>query len=195
MDRTAETTELLQAWAAGDEGAGSRLIARVYPQLRRLAAAQLRSVGSDEALQPTEVAHEAYLKLIDQKRTDWRSRAHFFAITTRLIRRILLNHARDHRRRKRGGGTVRVRLDDVELEVPATAIDLIALDDALERLAGVDERAARVVELRYFGGLTIDEVAATLAVGPATVERQWRSARVWLRAHLERAQPEVADGE
>lgn len=161
-----ETTALLLAWSRGDVAARDRLIDRVYPELRRLAVVRLNAVAGDISLSPTEVANEAYLALVDQRRTEWRNRSHFFAISARLIRRILLNHLRDKRRLKRGGGRVAVALPDLAIASGVSRVDLIALEEALEKLGRIDARAEQVVELRYFGG------------------RDWRAARLWLKELL-----------
>jgi RNA polymerase sigma factor (TIGR02999 family) len=178
-----DTTALLAAWSAGDEQAGARLTRRLYPELRRIAARQLASAPGDITLQPTELVNEAFLRLVDQQ-TAWKNRAHFFAIAARVIRRVLANQVRDRRRQKRGGGAVRVSLEDEPLAAPEVPPDVVALDEALGRLEQIDETACRVVELRYFGGLTIDETAQVLAVGRATVVRAWRYARAWLKDDL-----------
>lgn len=187
-----ETTSLLRAWTRGDEQAGDRLMERLYPDLRRLAASRLEEAGSDLTLQPTELVHEAYVRLVDQRRTQWQSRAHFFAIAARLVRRVLLNYARDRRRQKRGGGLTLLPLDEVRTagagETPP-ALDLLALDEALGRLAAIDPTAERVIELRYFGGLTVEETAEALGIGRATVVRSWRSGRIWLKELLGAGSP------
>jgi RNA polymerase sigma factor (TIGR02999 family) len=165
----------------GDRAAFDRLLPLVYDELRRLAQARLRAERPDHTLQATALAHEVYLKLIDQSRVAWRDRAHFFAIAARAIRRILVDHARTRHREKRGGGARKLSLDEA-LTVPAAApdTDLLALDEALERLASVEPEKAAVVELRFFGGLTAEETAEALGISLSTVERYWRYARAWL---------------
>ncbi|MEM6454708.1 MAG: sigma-70 family RNA polymerase sigma factor [Acidobacteriota bacterium] len=181
-----DVTQLLHAWRDGDEAARDRLIELLYPQLRRLAGHLRNQRDARDGLQTTELVHEAYLKLIDQTRAGWQDRAHFFAIAARVLRRLIVDHLRHHQRQKRGGDAVHHPLDDVTL--PALdgpdAIDVLSLDQALHRLAQIDATAARVVELRYFGGLSHDETADLLNIGRATVGRAWRFARAWLRAQL-----------
>jgi RNA polymerase sigma-70 factor (ECF subfamily) len=159
----------------------------VYAELRRQAARALRHEAVGHTLQPTAVVHEAYLRLVDQRRADWGSRAQFFAVSAELMRRILVDHARARRAAKRGGGAAHVTLDDAsEPDVPAEELpaEVLALDEALGRLAAIDLELARLVELRYFGGLTIEETARVLGVSPATVKREWATARAWLRREL-----------
>ena len=175
-------TALLLAWTEGDEGARTRLIDAVYDELRRLARAYLRRERPDHSLAPTALVHEAYLKLVDQRRVQWQNRAHFFAIAAHLMRRILVDHARARSAAKRGGS--RVALEDVELATPPVDVDLLALDAALEKLAALDARQSRLVELRFFAGLTVDEAAAAIDVAPITVKRDWALARGWLFREL-----------
>ncbi len=179
-----ETTALLRAWGGGDEEAGRQLVERLYPELHRLAASRLDGAGAELTLQTTELAHEAYLRLVAQRRVEWVDRSHFFAVAARLIRRVLLNHIRDRGRLKRGGDLQRVTLEVDRLAGAAEKVDFVALDGALDLLARVDAEAASVVELRYIVGLTVPEVARVLGVSESTVARQWRSARLWLRARL-----------
>ena len=172
-------TALLAAWGGGDEAALEQLTPLVYDELRRLAARHLaRECG--QSLQPTALVHEAYLRLVDQRSVNWQNRAHFFAIAARLMRRILIDHARRRIADRRGGGAVHTTLDhagDVSLERTS---DLIALDDALRELAEADARKSQVVELRFFGGLSVEETAAALGVSAVTVMRDWSTARAWL---------------
>jgi RNA polymerase sigma-70 factor (ECF subfamily) len=181
MNRTAphNVTELLVAWSAGDEQSLKRLTPLVYDELRRLASRHLaRERG--ESLQPTALVHEAYLRLLDQRSVNWQNRAHFFAIAARLMRRILIDHARRRVAERRGGGAVHVTLDEarqVSLQRPG---ELLALDEALDELAMVDARKAQVVELRFFGGLSVQETANALGVSQVTVMRDWSTARAWL---------------
>jgi RNA polymerase sigma-70 factor (ECF subfamily) len=184
-DRTS-VTALLQAWRAGDEKALSAVMPIVHDELRKLARRSMAGERSDHTLQVTALVNEAYLRLVDLKRMQWQDRAHFFAMSARLMRRILVDHARARRYDKRGGGVRPVSLDEA-LHVAADADrDLVALDEALAALAATDERKARVVELRFFGGLTIDEASAVLHVSPETVGRDWRLAKAWLARELGR---------
>ena len=177
---TSEVTQLLLAADRGDAAALDRLLPLVYDEMRSLAGRSLAGERPDHTLQPTALVHEAYLKLVDQRRVHWRNRGHFLAVAAMAMRRILVNHARDRRRLKRGGG--RRRLEGVDhLAVDADdRIDLIALDEAMTRLADVDDRKVRVVELRFFVGLPLADVAEILAISPATVKRDWDFARTWL---------------
>ncbi len=178
-----DVTGLLVAWSNGDGGARDRLIDAVYRELRLLARRYLRGERTEHSLSPTALVHEAYLKLIDQRRVQWQNRSHFFAIAANVMRRILVDHARAHGAAKRGAG-MQAPLQDVTLGRDPYDLDLIALDAALERLAAIDERQSRLVELRFFGGLTIEEVAAALDVSPITVKRDWALARAWLYREL-----------
>lgn len=156
----------------------------VYDELRRLANHYLRQERSDHTLQPTALVHEAYLKLIDQSRVDWQNRAHFFGVAAQSMRRILVDHARSHRASKRGGVQQKLALDEAVDYSQPRDIDLLALDDALNLLAKLDERQSQVVELRFFGGLTIEETAAALGVSPATVKVDWSMAKAWLHREI-----------
>ena len=182
---TSEITGLLVDWSNGDQAALEKLLPLVEQELHRLAHSYMRREDPDHTLQTTALVNEAYLKLIDQKKTRWQNRAHFFAIAAKIMRRILLNYARDQHRKKRGGKAVKVSLSDVSLFSMGRPEELIALDEALERLAKIDERKARVVELKYFGGLETDEIAEVLKVAPITVLRDWRFARAWLLREIE----------
>jgi RNA polymerase sigma factor (TIGR02999 family) len=174
------------AWGAGDRAAGERLLPEVYAELRRCAARAMRRESAEHTLQATALVHEAYLRLVDQRRVQWQNRAHFFGIAAQVMRRILVDHARARHAAKRGGGATQLTLGDGDAAAPAAdgALDLLALHDALERLAGLDPEQARLVELRYFGGLSIEETAEALDVSPATVKREWALARAWLRREL-----------
>lgn len=183
-EKTAEVTALLQAWSGGDREAGDRLFARVYRRLHRLAAHRLAREPSPDLLQTTDLMHEAYLRLASQRQVTWRNRAHFFAVAARLIRRILLDQAKHRKRHKRGAGAAHVPLDAVDPGGPGPDLDLMALAEALDRLAEIDPLAVRVVRLRYFAGLSLEEVAEVLGVGRATVVRSWRFARAWLGRQL-----------
>lgn len=169
--------------AGGREGLNA-LSQRLYDDLRHLAAAHLKSERPDHTLQPTALVHEAYLKLIDQRSTDWRDRMHFFAVASRIIRRILVDHARERNAMKRGGGQERVPMEFAELIAGSKGADVVALDDAMTALAEIDERQAKIVELRFFGGLTIEEIAEVLSISDRSVDRDWRCAKAWLYCHL-----------
>jgi RNA polymerase sigma factor (TIGR02999 family) len=173
-------TQLLLAWTAGDRRALDQMLPLVYDELHRLASSYLARERPDHTLQPTALVHEAFLRLINQREVDWRNRAQFLGVAAGLMRRILVNHARDRAAAKRGGERERVSLSLVEVPSGGPDVDLIALEDALERLAALDERKAKVVELRFFGGLSVEEVAEVLGVSRATVEREWSFARAWL---------------
>ena len=173
-------TQLLLAWTAGDRRALDQMLPLVYDELHRLASGYLARERPDHTLQPTALVHEAFLRLINQREVDWRNRAQFLGVAAGLMRRILVNHARDRAAEKRGGEWERVSLSLVEVPSGGPDVDLIALEDALERLATLDERKAKVVELRFFGGLSSEEVAEVLGVSRATVEREWSFARAWL---------------
>ncbi len=178
-------TQLLLAWGAGDREALDQMLPLVYGELHRLASSYLSRERPDHTLQPTALVHEAYLRLINQRRVDWRNRAQFLGLAAGMMRRILVNHARDRAANKRAGNRERVSLSLVEVSSDASDVDLIALEDALERLATLDARKARVVELKFFGGLAMDEIADVLEVSRATVERDWSFARAWLYDAIE----------
>jgi len=178
-----DVTEILQDWN-GSNDAPARLMPFVYDELRRLAASYLRRERSDHTLQPTALVHEAYMRLVDQSRVQWQNRAHFYSIAAQMMRRILIDHARAHASDKRGGHERRLSLDEAAILPQERAADLIALDDALKQLAATDERKSRVVELRFFGGLSVKETAEVLGVHPATVERDWTVAKAWLYREL-----------
>jgi RNA polymerase sigma factor (TIGR02999 family) len=179
-------TRLLIGWSRGDRAAFDELVPMVYGELRQVAARRLRHERRDHTLRPTALVHETYLKLIGQNRVRWRNRAHFFAIASRLMRRILVDHARARDAGKRGGGNPVVSLDDAgELSIERD-VSLLALDDALARLESLDPMQAQIIELRYFGGLTIDETAAVVHLSAATVGREWNVARAWLYRELTR---------
>ncbi|HQR37892.1 MAG TPA: sigma-70 family RNA polymerase sigma factor [Blastocatellia bacterium] len=185
-----DVTRLLDQLRAGDRTALDELMPLVYAELRRMAAGYLRGERAGHTLQPTALVHEAYLKLADQSGLQPESRAHFLGIAARMMRQALVDHARRHRASKRAGALVRVTYDE-DLPVPQEFdVEVIELNDALDALAATDERLARVVELRYFGGLTISETAEVLDVGTATVEREWRLARAWLHRAISGAEAE-----
>jgi RNA polymerase sigma factor (TIGR02999 family) len=187
MTDDADVTALLLAWSDGDQAAGSRLIDAVYDELRRVARRHLRG-ERDHSLAPTALVHETYLKLVDQRRVRWQNRAHFFGIAAQLMRRILVDHARSRAAAKRGKDRT-VVLDFVEVEMAPTDLDVLALDAALDKLAAVDARQSKLVELRFFAGLTVEETAAALHVAPITVKRDWALARAWLFRELQRQTP------
>ncbi|HEY2013315.1 MAG TPA: sigma-70 family RNA polymerase sigma factor [Bryobacteraceae bacterium] len=179
-----ETTQLLRAWASGDPGALDQLTPRVYHELRRIAGHFMQNERLGRTIQTTALVHEAYLKLIDVTGVDWQHRAHFFAVSAQIMRHILLDQARRRVAAKRGGVTPRVNLDEIPDFGSGRARELIALDDALNALAQVDPRKARVIELRFFAGLSVEETAEVLKVSSDTVKRDWRLARSWLLAEL-----------
>jgi RNA polymerase sigma factor (TIGR02999 family) len=182
-----DVTELLLAWSDGDEAALQALIPIVHDELHRIAAACMAGERRGHSLQTTALVNEAYLRLIGTRRVNWQNRAHFLAMAARLMRRILVDFARSKQYQKRGGGAVRVTLvDDIALSAEPGR-DLVALDEALETLAAVDERKSRVIELRFFGGLTVQETAETLHVSPETVMRDWKLAKAWLLRQLRRS--------
>jgi len=177
-------TQVLAKAGAGSQAAYDELFPLVYAELRRIAARQMRHEKPGRTLQTTALVHEAYLRLLKDASLSFENRAHFLGIAARAMREILIEHARARSARKRGGGAVRLTLDDLSASVPAPPVDVLALDEALERLARIDQRYARVVELRYFGGLSVDETAAALKLSPATVKRAWTLARAWLFREL-----------
>jgi RNA polymerase sigma factor (TIGR02999 family) len=185
-----DVTQWLLAWGQSDKQALDQMLPVVYQELHRLASHYLRREAAGHTLQPTALVHEAYLRLVDQRRVDWRNRAQFLGVAASMMRRILLNHARDRVARKRGGNPERVSLSLIESPSGRPDVELIALEDALQRLAALDERKGRVVELKFFGGLTIEEIAEVLHVSGATVEREWTFARAWLYDAIEGTEAE-----
>ena len=181
-------TELLRAWSQGDGSALDRLMPLVYEELHRLARRYMRQERPDHTLQATSLVNEAYLRLIDVNRVEWRDRAHFLAVAAQMMRRILVEFARNRQRQKRGGGAVQVSLDDVQELADSKDCDVVALNDALGALATFDARMSQVVELRFFGGLTVDETADVLNVSPETVMRDWKTAKAWLLREIRRGQ-------
>jgi RNA polymerase sigma-70 factor (ECF subfamily) len=178
-------TQLLLAWGNGDPAAGEKLLPVVYAELHRRATAAMRRENEGHTLQPTALVHEAYMRLVDQHRVAWQNRAQFYGIAAQIMRRILIDHAREHLAEKRGGGARAVTLSGVEPAADSDGeVDVLALHEALERLAVLDARQAKLVELRYFGGLNIEETAEALEVSPATVKREWATARAWLKREL-----------
>jgi RNA polymerase sigma factor (TIGR02999 family) len=184
MTSSRNITELLVAWSDGDRAALDELMPLVYDELRGLASAYLARERPGHTLQTTALVHEAYLKLVDQRRVQWQNRAHFFGIAAQMMRRILVSHARAHRAEKRGRGAQPLSLDEVPELSAKPKVDLVALDDALDRLTEIDPRQGRVVELRFFGGLSIDEAGEVLSLSPATVGREWTMAKAWLYKEL-----------
>jgi RNA polymerase sigma factor (TIGR02999 family) len=179
-----EVTSLLLDWSHGDKAALERLTPLVYDELKRLAKRYLRKERSEHTLQSTALANEAFVRLIDQKQVEWQSRAHFFGVAAQMIRRILVDHARARRTSKRGGGLLQLSLDEA-LGIPdGRSVELIALDEALDQLSRLDEKQGRVVELRFFVGLSIEETAEVIGVSPTTVKREWISAKAWLFREL-----------
>lgn len=177
-------TELLQRWSEGDEAAFQALTPLVYQELRQLASAHLRNERSSHTLEPTGLVHEAYMRLVHRETGNWQNRTQFYAVASQVIRRILVEHARSRLRLKRGGGTTTIFLD-ATIEWPVQrSLQLTQLDDALESLAQLDPSQSRIVELRFFTGLSIDETAHVLDISPATVKRRWASARAWLLREL-----------
>ena len=184
MTPSQDVTALLDDWGRGDREALDRLLPLVYGELRRIAARQLRRERAGHSLQPTALVHEAYLRLVNQRRVDWQNRAHFFGVSAQVMRRILVDHARRRNANKRGDEMQRVPIE-AALEAPARDdICVLALDRALDRLQDVDRGLAQIVELRAFGGLTIEEAALVMKVSPSTAKREWRTAKAWLTREL-----------
>jgi RNA polymerase sigma factor (TIGR02999 family) len=179
-----EISRLLAAHREGDKEALDRLLPLVYDELRQLAASYLRRERGNHTLQPTALVHEAYFRLVDQRDAAWQNRSHFFGVAAHLMRLILVDHARARSAEKRGGDAVRVPLDDLFRAAKQNDTDVLALDEALSRLAALDAQQVRVVELRYFGGLNVEETAEALGISAATVKRDWSVARMWLRREL-----------
>jgi len=178
-----EVSSLLQAWSRGDQEALKKLTPIVYEELHRLARHYMRGEKSGHSLQTTALVNEAYIRLVDYKRMQWQTRAHFFAVSAQLMRRILVDHARRHNL-KRGGGVQHVLLEDTAVVGGERDEDLVALDDALQALARVDSRKAQVIELRFFGGLSVEETAEVLKISPVTAMRDWSTAKAWLYREL-----------
>lgn len=180
MGSTEEVTQLLKDGSSGDEAALDKLFPMVYKELRRLASGYMRRERADHTLQTTALVHDAYLRLVGKRDISWKSRIHFFAVAARVMRRILIDHARTRHRAKRGGGAIRLSLDEAAILSDERASELIALDEALEELAKIDPRQGRIVELRFFGGLTLAETAEVLKISSDTVTRDWNLAKAWL---------------
>ena len=185
-----DITGLLLAWHAGDQGAHDQLMQLVYDELKRLAERAMRGENVAHTLQPTALVNEAYLRLVDQTRIEWRNRAQFFGVAAQVMRRVLVDHARKRDAEKRGGGVADVSLNDAlhagAQPLASDGMQLMALHEAIERLSAVDPKLVRIIELRYFAGLTIEDTADALGISPATLKREWRIALAWLRRELER---------
>jgi RNA polymerase sigma factor (TIGR02999 family) len=179
-----DITALLGAWSRGNRSALNQLLPLVYAELRRIAGRQLRSERANHTLQPTALVHEVYLRLVDQRQVDWQNRAHFFGVAAQVMRRILVDHARRHSASKRGEGVRCVSIDEAKEVAASNEIPILALDHALDRLEEIDSDLAKIVELRAFGGLTIEEAAHVLNVSPSTAKRDWRTAKAWLNRAL-----------
>jgi RNA polymerase sigma factor (TIGR02999 family) len=184
MQAPNDVTALLADWSRGDQGALNQLLPLVYAELRRIAARQLGKERVGHTLQPTALVHEAYLRLVGQRQVDWQNRAHFYGVAAQIMRRILVDHARRHAAGKRGKGVRPVSIDDAQQVLMSAAIPVLALDEALDRLLKIDAGLVRIVELRAFGGLTIEEAAHVLNVSPSTAKREWRTAKAWLTREL-----------
>jgi RNA polymerase sigma factor (TIGR02999 family) len=183
-DSAENVTQLLRNWSQGDERAASELLPIVYEELRRLARRYMRNERPEHTLQTTALIHEAYLRLVDQRKTQWQNRAQFFAVAAHMMRRILVDYARRRAYQKRGGGSFNVFLEENAVIARERGPEIVALDSALERLAAIDARKARVVELRYFGGLETQEIADVLGISAVTVTRDWKMAKALLRQEL-----------
>lgn len=179
-----DVTRMLVDWSGGDRDAPARLMPLVYDELRALARQYLQRERPDHTLQATGLVHEAYMKLVDQSTTTWQNRAHFFGVAAQVMRRILVDYARSHRAEKRGGSWDKLAFDEALAPSAERRIDLVALDDALKDLLAVDARQSQIVELRFFGGLTNEEIGEVLDVSPRTVKREWRMAKAWLRREI-----------
>lgn len=184
MDRASEVTGLLHAWSAGDASAAERLMPLVYDALRSLAARQMRGERPGQTLHPTALVHEAFLRLSGQREVAWQNRVHFFALAAQAMRRVLTDHARARAADKRAGGWQRVTLDENAAVTGPRELDVIELESALEELQAIDPGKVRLVELRFYGGLSVDEAASALAVSPSTAAREWRLAKAWLYRRL-----------
>lgn len=180
----AEVTQLLRQWSDGDEGARDRLIELVYRPLRDIAERHLFSERTDHTLQPTALVNELYLRFLNQRQVDWKDRNHFFSVAAHVMRRILVDHARRRNSAKRGYGAITISVDEIVDVATGHGLDLVALDTALDELAAIYPQQASIVELRFYGGLTIDQTASTLGISTATVSREWAMARAWLRRRM-----------
>lgn len=184
MTNRQDVTGLLKDARGGDEGALNQLLPLVYDELRRVAANQLRAERSDHTLQATALVHEAYLRLLEQKEVDWRNRVHFFSIAAEMMRRILVNYAIQRNAKKRGDGATKIALDEAISFSKEKELDLVILDETLKELEKFDPDQAKIVELRFFAGLTIEETAQALGVSDSTVKREWRSAKAWIMGRM-----------
>jgi RNA polymerase sigma factor (TIGR02999 family) len=184
---SSQVTELLVRWRGGEKAALDSLIPLVYSELRRIAQHYLNNERPDHTLQSTALVHEAYVRLTQQQVPQWQNRAHFFAVAAQLMRQILVDYARNHRASKRGGDAYKLALDEAEEQPQAVDVDIVALDDALNSLAAMDMQQCRVVELKFFGGLSIEDTAEVLGISPSTVKRDWVTARAWLYRELDRS--------
>ena len=184
MPEKTDITQLLNKAQSGDKNALDELLPLVYNELRSVAGNQLKTERDNHTLQATALVHEAYLRLLDQHTIDWRNRAHFFGLASQMMRRILVNYAVERKAQKRGSGATRIALDDAVSYTDEREMDLVLLDENLKRLAEFDETQAKIVELRFFGGLTIEETAEVLGISPSTVTREWRMAKSWLMAQF-----------
>ena len=182
-----EVTQLLINWSQGDKAALEKLVPLVHSELRRLARRYLGREHPGHTLQTSALINEAYIRLIDQESVQWQNRAHFFAVAAQVMRHILVDHARAHLYAKRGGGAHKVPLDEVEAKTGQRAAELVALDDALSTLGNLDSRKSQIIELRFFGGLTIEETAEAMHISPKTVTREWRSAKAWLHREMSKS--------
>lgn len=188
-----EITQLLLSWSKGDRSALDQLIPVVYPELRRMARAYMNRENPTHTLQTSALINEAYLRLVNQQEVQWNDRAHFFAVAAQIMRHILVDHSRRYRREKRGAGKQHVPLDLVAVVCDERAENLIALDDALNRLASIDVRKSQIVELRFFGGLTVEETAEVMKLAPITIMREWRAAKAWLGREVSGTAPGARD--
>jgi RNA polymerase sigma-70 factor (ECF subfamily) len=193
MDRNpADVTVLLAEVTKGDQQAASKLIPLVYTELRRLAGRYMRRERTDHTLQATALVHEAYLKLVQHPSVEWQNRAHFFGIAAQVMRHILVDHARGHGREKRGAGQQVVSLEGALAFSPEKSVEVLKLDESLHRLTKLDPRQGRIVELRFFGGLTVEETACVLGISPKTVKREWSVAKAWLHGDLKQGHDNIA---
>jgi RNA polymerase sigma factor (TIGR02999 family) len=183
-ERQHEVTQILQNWSGGDPEAPARLMPFVYDEMRRLARSFLGRERGSHTLQPTALVHEAYIRLVDQRSVNWQNRAHFYGIASSMMRRVLIDHARAHATDKRGGAATRLSIDDVQIPIGERAAALLDLDEVLEKLKKIDERKCQIVEMRFFGGLSDEEIAEALQVSTRTVLRDWKTARLWLYREL-----------
>jgi RNA polymerase sigma factor (TIGR02999 family) len=186
MHSTQEVTQVLRELSDGHETAPERLMPLVYDELRRLAGGYMEGERTDHTLQATALVHEAYLRLVDWKNVSWQNRAHFFALAAQVMRRILIDYAREKHAQKRGDGFTKIALEEAVSFPQQREVDLVALDDALKTLAEIDPAQSRIVELRFFGGLTIEETAEVLRLSPATIKREWKMAKAWLHKRIVR---------